>query len=316
MDERPQVTVVIPTRDRCKLVSMAIASALGQEDVSLEVIVVDDGSRDGTSARVSALQDPRVRVLRHDRPQGPAKARNRGVADARGMWVAFLDDDDIWSPRKLRIQIDRAASQSASWAYAAGVLLDEERRVVKTLDPPDPKQLGKQLLIQNVMPGGSSNVVVKAELIRHIDGFDEGLSQLADWDLWIRLAHAENAVACPEVLVGYLGHRDNMLATDTTDVMSEFEYLAKKHGSAASAAGCELDRALFVRFVAFGQRRAGRRARAARTYLGGAVRYRNAGNVARAVGALLGERAMSVGRRIAGQPTPPDPTWLACYRDA
>src|SRR5688572_3616095 len=109
MSRLPDVSVVIPTRNRWELLSTgALPSALAQEGVEVEVHVIDEGSSDATSQELERLNEPRVHVIRHDRPHGVAQARNAGIAAARGQWVAFLDDDDIWAPQKLRRQIDTA----------------------------------------------------------------------------------------------------------------------------------------------------------------------------------------------------------------
>src|SRR5690349_9916448 len=98
----PEVTVVVPTRDRHARLAATLAGVLRQRDVDLEVVVVDEAS----SPPVGASADPRVRVLRHDEPQGVARARNAGLSAAQGAWVAFCDDDDLWGPEKLRRQLD------------------------------------------------------------------------------------------------------------------------------------------------------------------------------------------------------------------
>ena len=91
----PEVTVVIPTSNRWQLLSTcALASADAQVDVDHEVIVVDDGSSDETPARLAERHD--VRVVRHRTRLGVSRARNSGIAAARGEWIAFLDDDDLW----------------------------------------------------------------------------------------------------------------------------------------------------------------------------------------------------------------------------
>src|SRR5216684_3578198 len=122
----PEVSVVIPTRNRWGLLSRSgLAAALMQKGVDLEIIVVDDGSTDETPGRLAALENPRVRVIRHDQRQGVARARNRGVAEAESEWVAFLDDDDLWSPDKLRRQLELANGSSAGFVYGAAIALDE-----------------------------------------------------------------------------------------------------------------------------------------------------------------------------------------------
>src|SRR5436190_21061432 len=96
--DAPEVSVVIPTRDRWDLLRTTLGGALGQRRVSHEVIVVDDGSADETPTRLAEVSDPRLRTVRLGRSMGAAAARNRGLAEARGDWVAFLDDDDVWAP--------------------------------------------------------------------------------------------------------------------------------------------------------------------------------------------------------------------------
>ena len=89
------VSVVIPTRNRSALLSRTLRSALRQEHVEFEVIVVDEASSDDTPALLSAVGDSRVRVLRHEMPRGLSGARNHGAEHARAEWLAFLDDDDL-----------------------------------------------------------------------------------------------------------------------------------------------------------------------------------------------------------------------------
>ena len=93
------VTVVIPTHNRLHLLPGAICSVLGQQDVSVEVVVVNDGSMDGTKPWLDRLaaQDCRIKVVHHDRPLRMSSARNAGIAHAIARWVAFCDDDDLWA---------------------------------------------------------------------------------------------------------------------------------------------------------------------------------------------------------------------------
>jgi glycosyltransferase involved in cell wall biosynthesis len=320
MAER-EITVVIPTRDRWStLATAALRAALAQRDVDHEVIVVDDGSADDTSARLAALDEPRLRVIRHELSHGVAQARNAGIAAAAGEWVAFLDDDDLWAPEKLRRQIDLARGADAAWAYAASAALDGERRFLFSLEPADPEGLARSLLRWNVLWGGCSNVVARTDVVRRLSGFDERLFQLADWDLWIRLALSERAVATREILLGCVMHSASMLATDRRDVFREMEYLAEKHRVASLAHRVDFDQRLFTRWVAFGHRRAGRRGRAALTYVRGARRHGDLAALPRAAAALLGEPAFRAGRALVPSRTAAptldaaSPPWLAAYQ--
>jgi glycosyltransferase involved in cell wall biosynthesis len=321
---KPEVSVVIPTCNRWRLLSTAaLPSALEQQDVEHEVVVVDEGSRDATATELERLGHPRLRVIRHDRPRGVAQARNAGIAAATGAWIAFLDDDDVWAPHKLRQQIDAAEASGASFAYCSAAWLDEHRRFLYGLQAPDPSGLPARLLRWNEIWAGGSNVLARADLVRELGGFDETLFQLADWDLWIRLALAGAAVALPELLVGYVMQPQSMLLTDRRDVFLEFDRLVAKHREAAARLGAGPDPLRFARWVALGHLRAGRRREAARTYLAASLRHRDASTGARALAALLGPTGLAAARAVARAARGADPArldtvepdWLLRYRD-
>jgi glycosyltransferase involved in cell wall biosynthesis len=301
------------------LSTAALPSALGQEGVEFEVVVVDDGSTDDTAEQLADLREPRVRVVNHGCPRGVAQARNAGIAAAHGAWIALLDDDDLWSPSKLRTQLAAAATEGAVFAYGGAAALTEDRTWVCSLAPPDPQTLPSVLLQRNVLWGGCSNVLVRTDVIRGLGGFDERLFQLTDWDLWIRLSQAGRAAACSEVLVGCIEHRRSMLLTSKPDVFEEFDYVDHKHRDARKDAGVEIDRRLFTRWVALGHRRAGRRFRAAKMYAGSVARNRDLGSLPRAVAAPFGERPVAWLRPLQGTAvpnggSPGEPSWLTLYR--
>ena len=323
MPDRPEASVVIPTRSRWHLLSTAaLPSALEQADVDVEVIVVDDGSQDETPSRLAEIDDPRLRVVRHETSRGVAIARNAGIEAARGRWVSFLDDDDLWSPAKLRKQIDSAEAAGAVFAYSAGGGLDAARTFLFAVPPPDPASVTERLLQWNVIWCGCSNVLARSDVVAELGGFDERLGQLADWDLWIRLALAGGAAATSEVLVAYVMHDESMLLTDPREVFPEMDHLVAKHGAAARAHGVRLDEALFTRWVARGHRLAGRRTRAARTYLRGAWQYHDLGAIPRAVLSFAPERVVNVSRTLGGveqrsalrKERVPEPDWVARFR--
>jgi hypothetical protein len=281
--------VVIPTRNRWPTVARAVANALGQAGVDLEVIVVVDGSTDETAARLARHPDTRVQVISLARRRGGAHARNVGICAAGGRWVAFLDDDDVWSPDKLRHQLEVASATDAGFVYAGAVHLREPGIVVRMHALPPAADLARRLLAANVIPAGASNVLATATLLRQVGGFDETLDHLADWDLWIRLAQEAPGASCEHVLVGYVEHPDNRYKLAGEAGAAEFDRLVGKHRLASAAAGVEFDGARFARGTALGHLHAGRRGAAASTYLRSAVRYRSAGNALRAPAALLGE---------------------------
>jgi len=306
----PLISVVIPTRNRWPLLRQTLAGVLRQEEVELEVVVVDDGSEDGTSARLAEIGDPRVRVHRHEQGSGVARARNAGIELARGKWLAFLDDDDLWSPRKLRVQLDTALAGGGDWVLGAAVVVDENRRVVG-MEPPQPvEDIPRLLLTFNAVPGGCSGVMARTDLVRQVGGFDEEMRIMADWDLWIRLSANGRLSVSPGQEIAYVKHAQNMTAVNLAGIVTELEALAAKHRSI----GFSVDGIWFSRWLAGNYRRSGQPARAIGIYLDGAVRYRSPGNVVRAVGTLTGERAMRRIRQHRPAPVPTSaPAWLALY---
>jgi glycosyltransferase involved in cell wall biosynthesis len=308
----PEVSVVIPTRGRWPLLAVTLESALGQEGVDHEVVVVDDGSRDETAARLADLRDQPVRVVTNERPRGVAAARNQALVEAHGEWVAFLDDDDLWAPTKLRAQLTAAEAAGADFAYAAAVVVDERYVPFHAPALPNPTKLADALLTANVVPAGSSNVVARAELLHAVGGLDERFGELDDWDLWLRLAHTGRAAVCPEVLVAYVEHAGNMPTARYTDLMAELDLLTRKHAAAEPPIRVAPDRLDYARWVARGHGRAGRRVAAAHAYAAAAVRHRSPGDAARALRVL----AAGQPRRFRRADAVPDPDWLSACRQA
>ena len=151
------VTVVIPSKDRVGIVVDTVRLTLRQRDVELEIVVVDDGSTDGTSEALEALGDPRVTILRNETAEGVANARNRGIAQAKYPWIAFLDDDDRWSPDKLRVQLERLASEGADFAYTAGLAISApDGRVLYGSPAFSPDYVRDHIRSRNLMFAGSS----------------------------------------------------------------------------------------------------------------------------------------------------------------
>lgn len=314
------MTIVIPTRDRSSLLCRrALPSALAQEGVSVEILVVDDGSRDDTARAIAQQRDPRVRLIRQAAPAGASAARNAGLAQARGAWLAFLDDDDLWAPWKLADQLERASAAQADFAYAAAAVLDASGRLVEVTLPPDPEGLAARLLSRNVIPGGCSNVIARADLVRRLGGFDARLSILADWDLWIRLARSGQAAATREASVAYVWHSASMVVGTHARAAREFDYLTAKHADAFEAHGVAPDRLRFGRWLAGTELRAGRRGAAAAMYLRGALEHRSPRNLSYALACVLGERALRLDRTLvwlARGRLPRRPSWLdGCFRE-
>ena len=186
----PLVSVVMPTRNRAALVERALASVVKQTFAQWELLVVDDASTDATAVAVSRhCDDSRIHLHALTEQVGGAAARNRGIEAARGEWIAFLDDDDEWLPQKLERQLDVVLrSQSgAGLVYCSAwfVKPDGSEHVLQSNAAPA-GATRRALLHRNFI--STPTVMVRADIVRQVGGFDETLPRLQDWDLWIRLA--------------------------------------------------------------------------------------------------------------------------------
>jgi glycosyltransferase involved in cell wall biosynthesis len=199
-----RVSVILPTRDRRELLAVALASALARTGPADEVIVIDDGSVDGT---VESLSPPpeRVRLVRGD-GGGAGRARNLGIAAARGRFLAFLDSDDIWLPGGLDAQIDALRAEPApgfSHARAEPVGPDGEPRS----GPHHPPVEGDALLpLLRRNPVTTSTVVLDRSVLEEVGPFDEELTRSMDRDLWIRIAERRPIHYRPETVCRYRFH--------------------------------------------------------------------------------------------------------------
>jgi Glycosyl transferase family 2 len=196
------VSVVLPTYNYGRYLGGALASALGQSHQDLEVLVVDDGSTDNSPAVVAAFEhDCRVRYYRRPN-QGPAAARNFGIEQARGQFVAFLDADDLWLPWKLEYQLACfAAVPSPGLVYTRRLLIDAEGRQLATAQ----LRMHRGRVLPHLFRNNFicfSSVVVRRDLLVDAGGFDTSVEHSEDYDLLLRLARtcAVDYVDCPLVL--------------------------------------------------------------------------------------------------------------------
>jgi glycosyltransferase involved in cell wall biosynthesis len=282
----PRVTVVIPTRDRAEFLRRSVLSALHQNGVSHEVVVIDDGSRDDTVSMLEALADPRVRTISLGVSHGVSAARNCGIEAARGAWIAFLDDDDVWSPDKLKLQLAAAEqTREAVIGYTGCVYIDTEGAIIRKRRTPALSEFPRGLADTNLI-GGPSTVMVRTDAVRAAGGFDPLLSTLADWDLWLRLCPLGAIFAVPEVLVGYRIHAANMHSGATAGIRRELRYLRRKHADFAAAQGTTIATAEFSLWLVKRYRESGRRLDAAREYMRLAWLQRRPRQLARAAAML------------------------------
>lgn len=188
------VSIVIPTYNREKQILRAVKSILNQTYQDFELIIVDDGSQDGTEDVIQTIKDDRIRYIKLDKNQGVAHARNVGIQEAKSEYIAFLDSDDEWKPDKLELQMKKMCASSEKvgliFSRMGGKQRNSEERFVC---PPEnynknilEGNIFYSLLIQNVI--GTPAMLVRKKCLDDVGGFKETLQCLEDWELILRIA--------------------------------------------------------------------------------------------------------------------------------
>ncbi len=230
--------MVIPVRDGERFIDECIRSTLAQTQPVHEVVVVDDGSVDGTADLVAAFGPP-VRLVR-TAASGVSAARNRGVTESSGDHIAFLDADDAWRPNKVERQLDALAPFRAPLGVHSGyVVTDENLRPVRVVRPArsGPRPVTRALVIEGPGVGFSFTGLVTRSAAERVGGFDERLSTSADLDYAWRLAQSCGLIAMRDALslhrihaVPTQMHRDiGRLQHDMEIVLDEAEALGLDH---------------------------------------------------------------------------------------
>jgi glycosyltransferase involved in cell wall biosynthesis len=194
----PSVTVVIPAFNRVGTIRAAVESVLSQSYADLELLVVDDGSSDGTMDQLAEIDDPRLRLLSNPHNMGVSAARNTGIRNARGVWVAFQDSDDEWMPRKLEKQMARIASLGPDCvgAYCGMTIVGSPSTLRSEASseryyPDETLGLREGNILSALLRTSlisTQTLVARRDILTQIGGFDEALPALVDWDCVLRLA--------------------------------------------------------------------------------------------------------------------------------
>ena len=212
------VTTIIPTYNRAELLPRALRSVVGQSRPPDEVIVVDDGSTDGTR-RLVEEEFPDVAYV-YQENRGVSAARNRGIAGARGEWIALLDSDDEWLPRKLEKQLQALARSSHQppaaeepryrICHTDEIWIRRGRRV----NPREKHAKAGGDVFERCLPLcaiSPSSVLIHRDLFAELGAFDESLPVCEDYDLWLRLSAAHPVLYVDEpLIVKYGGHDDQL----------------------------------------------------------------------------------------------------------
>lgn len=195
------VSVIIPVYNRANVISRAIRSVLQQSYLSIELLVVDDGSTDGTQDIVEKWSevDPRVRLVEHGKNKGGSAARNTGIKHAKGKYIAFLDSDDEWLRNKLVKQVYFLENSDKHWggvycnfkAVSNSLFIKGSEILRKSFSHSIPVSGGRELLpylLSEWLPvAAGSTLMVRRRVAKELRGFDEKFPRHQDWEFLVRL---------------------------------------------------------------------------------------------------------------------------------
>jgi glycosyltransferase involved in cell wall biosynthesis len=205
------VSVIVPVYNRAHLVTETIQSILSQTYEFVEIILINDGSTDGSLPILREYEGrfpEKIRVI--DQPnQGQIIARNNGIKMAKGNYIAFLDSDDVWMENKLERQLP-LFEPGVGLVFSGTEIIDEAGNTlrVENADSSLSGNIFPQLLVRNRMTGGT--VVVTAEALRRVGIFCTDFKAAENWDLWLRVCKLYKARVVPDPLIKYRIHSSNM----------------------------------------------------------------------------------------------------------
>lgn len=207
------VSVIIPTYNREKLISETVQSVLDQTFSDFELIIIDDGSTDGTEDVVNSFLDDRIKYI-YQTNSGRSHARNHALNMARGRYITFLDSDDLYLPDKLQLQVDFLDTHPEfGMVYASAYCMDEAGELLSdsykaTVSGQIYKDIAFYVPVTITLP----TVMARREVFDKVGGFDEKMDRFEDTDMWRRIAKEFLVGAIPNFTCKLRTHDGNSLA--------------------------------------------------------------------------------------------------------
>lgn len=221
------VSVVVPTYNRIEHLQRAVESVAEQTYEPIELLVVDDCSDVPVAAELDCEYDGRIdrfEVLRHEKNRGGSAARNTGIRAAEGEYVALLDDDDRWEPRKVERQVERLQEGDVGLVFTGGRAVDGSGRTISVARAPDSMpsgaELTKRLLCTNIV-GSCTGVMVDRSLIEAAGAFDERFPSWQDQEWYVRLSRYCDFGTVEEPLFVYSAESPNRVSEDVEALKDE-----------------------------------------------------------------------------------------------
>jgi len=233
-EKAPLISVIIPSKNRPVFILKAIESVLAQTYKNVEIIVVDDGSEVPLTSVLAKSIGLRVQCLRHGCSKGAPMARNTGIKHAKGEYIAFLDDDDIWLPEKLERQllVFQSAGEDTGLVYCGFTYIHNDSDVAEC-GCEDRGHVFNRLLLKNFV-GSASLPLIRMECFKSSGAFDENFQSFQDWDMWLRIAQNYLIDFIDESLVLRTMHGEQITSDLKAKISGREQYIRKYYDDLAT----------------------------------------------------------------------------------
>lgn len=230
----PKISVIIPTYNSMTYLPKTVGSVLNQTFTDFELLIIDDGSSDDTATWAAQVQDSRVKLISQSN-QGAAGARNTGIKQAKGQYIAFLDADDLWSPTKLEQQVqclDKNLNLGLVHTWIA-FIQSNDTPTGRIMTTHGKGNVWEKMVVYNLVRCGSTAMVRRC-CFEEVGYFDQTLKYAEDWDMWIRISARYPFETINEPLVLYREHENNKSKNYEGQLDSFCKILNKAFQSASS----------------------------------------------------------------------------------
>ena len=217
--KKPLVSVIVTTFNRCEMLAETIQSILDQTFLDFELIVVDNMSEDGTREYINSIQDGRVRYFRNQNFGVVAKNRNYGIREAKGTYIAFCDDDDLWLPNKLEVQVTLLKKNpNKVMCYSQAESFLDNQTVKKLMIRRSVKKSHFNNLLQgNFIP--NSSVLIKRDVFDRLGYLNESSELREDYEMWLRVTKSFSIHGTDQALIKYRLHSSNSAGSKVAETM-------------------------------------------------------------------------------------------------
>ncbi|MEK0290651.1 glycosyltransferase family 2 protein [Caldifermentibacillus hisashii] len=223
------ISVIIPTYNRGHMIHVSIESVINQSYKNLELIIVDDNSEDNTKEIVEEYmkKDKRIKYIKHDVNKGGAAARNTGIFNATGDYIAFLDSDDEWYPKKLEKQIKVIQeNNNIDLVFTAYKVMEKYSNKLIGYHKIKKNYRLSQLYKNNFL-GSTSSLLIKKQKLIEVNGFDDKLKSCQDWDLYLKCCDSSNFYVIDEPLLTQYYH-GNRISNNNDAIIQGHKAIIKK----------------------------------------------------------------------------------------